>query len=130
MAKTQTTEHLARYECVIPDWLPAPVANGSRQKHWATIRRQAEGDKIMAWASAKQADWQRIPGHARLTITLVFPVKRQRDTDNTYARVKHVVDGLKPFLIDDSDEWLTLVVHSTVEPGVKAVRMVLEEIAA
>lgn len=114
---------------VIQSWLPAPVLNGSRQKHWAVLAKEAKAAKVMAWASAKQAGWVFMPDKVRLTVIFVFPVKRKRDTDNLYARAKHLVDGLKKvFFEDDCIEHLDLRVSAVVEPGVKQTRLTLEPV--
>lgn len=138
----------------IREWLPPPVLNGSRQKHWATLRKEAAAVKTMAWASAKQAGWTFVSGKVRLTVTFVFPVKRTRDTDNLVARAKHLVDGLKcrggmyvpvdtqgrmlgpaerriiagGFFTDDSVDWLELEVQAMVERGVKETRVSMEAV--
>lgn len=113
----------------ITDWLPPPVLNGSRQKHWAVLRKEADVAKKMAWAAARQARWTFVPGKVRLTVVFVFGVKRARDTDNTTARAKHLIDGLKKeFFHDDSTEWLELVVRAEVRRGVKQTVISLEPI--
>ena len=110
----------------IPSWLPAPVLNGSRQVHWTVLRKRAEADKIMAWSAAKQAGWTFVPGKVRMVVTLVFPVNRRRDRDNTMARCKHVIDGLKGvFFTDDSMDMLDLEVRAEVQPGTKATHIEL-----
>ena len=112
---------------VIPDWLPPNVSNGSHG-HWA--RRQAiqKQCKTMAWASAQHAGWQRVRTRARLTITLVFAQHRRRDRDNLYARCKGIVDGLKPFMVDDSLEWLDLIVNVEVHPKTRQTHLTLEAV--
>jgi len=118
---------VSRQTLTIEDWLPAPVTNAGHG-HWATKYRQAEIAKKMAWASAKQAGWAYVEGKVRLTITLIFGVRRQRDHDNAVARCKHLVDGLKgAFFKDDSTDWMELVVKTEVRPREKGVRLVLEE---
>lgn len=116
--------------CVIEDWLPAPTMNGSRQKHWATLKKQADITKQTVWASCRQAGWTHIGDGApkqRLIVTFVFGVKRRRDLDNLYARAKHVVDGIKPFIVDDDMEHLDLRVQGEVQPGRRATILELEE---
>lgn len=111
---------------VIPDWLPPPVLNGSRQRHWASLRKEAEIGKTRAWAAARQAHWHFVPGKVRLYVTFTFNVKRFRDTDNLYARAKHLVDGLKgQFFTDDDADHLELVVHAEVLRGIKQTRLEL-----
>lgn len=113
--------------CVIPDWLPPAVLNGSRQKHWSTLRKQALQTRTMVWASCKHAGWTRVDGKVRLTVLFVFPVKRRRDTDNTVARAKHLVDGIKGvFFEDDDTEHLELVVRAETRPGQKRTELLLE----
>lgn len=115
---------------LIEGWLPAPVLNGSRQKHWATLRKEALAAKTMAWTSAKQAGWVFVPGKVKLTVVFVFGVNRHRDTDNLYARAKHLVDGLKVMFFEDDDtDHLELVVLAVVLRGVKETRMLLEPAA-
>jgi hypothetical protein len=114
---------------VIRDWLPPPVANTSRQRHWATVRKEVEAVKIMVWASAKHAGWQPVKGRARITVVFVHAVKRRRDHDNTTARAKHLIDGLKPWIVDDSEEWLDLpVVRNDVRRGERATEITLESL--
>jgi len=115
--------------CVIPNWLPPAVLNTSRQRHWASVRKEVNTVKETVWASAKHAGWQRLDCKARLTVVFVHPVKRTRDEDNTVARAKHVIDGLKPFFVEDSPEWLERHVRAEVRPGVKQTELTLEPIA-
>lgn len=109
----------------IEGWLPEQVANGTHG-HWATRKKKHDIAKKTAWAYATHAGWQRIDGKARLTITYVFSQKRRRDIDNLVARSKGLIDGIKPFLVDDDSEHLELVVRAEVRPGEKGVRMELE----
>lgn len=113
---------------MIDGFLPAPVANGSHG-HWSRRYGSHRVAKVAAWGACKMAGWERIDTRARLTITLVFPQHRRRDTDNLYARCKGIVDGVKPFMLDDSSDVLELVVRSEVEPGKRATRLVLEALA-
>lgn len=117
-----------RQELVIRDWLPPQVTNQSRQRHWATVSREVAGVKLVVWGAAKNAGWRPVIGKAQLTVVFVHHVKRRRDTDNTYARAKHVVDGLVEggWLRDDSTEWLDLVVRAEVRPGVRQTELLLE----
>lgn len=112
---------------MIRGWLPEPLSN-VHADHWRKRERKLKAARVMAWASAKQAQWQPIRVRARLSITLVFPQQRRRDIDNLYARCKGLVDGLKEWFVDDSTEWLDLRVEACVEPGVKETRLVLEAI--
>ena len=115
---------------VIADWLPAPVLNGSRQQHWSVLRSRAATDKAHAWLAARHAGWRFVPGRVQLTVTFVFSVKRRRDTDNLYARAKHLVDGLKGvFFTDDDADHLDLVVRAEQRPGAKETRLVLESLS-
>jgi len=111
---------------VIPHWLPDPVLNGSRQRHWASLRKQALVAQRRTWEFATAAGWKRQTGKVKLTVTLVFDVRRRRDTDNLYARAKHCVDGLKgSFFEDDDTEHLEL--HVLAEHGpVRETRFVME----
>ena len=136
-----------RQELVIRDWHPRTNPNGDNaRRHWSVIRRNHDIDRDMAWASAKQAGWVFVPGRVKLTITLVYPRNTLPDTDNAYAKVKGLIDGLKHegmvkpgvgwwesaaaglrgFFTDDSTEWLELEVRAIVEKGCKAVRIELE----
>ena len=83
----------------------------------------------MVWASATHAQLQPIKGKARLTITLVFDVRRRRDTDNLYARVKGVVDGLVKggWIEDDSTDLLDLRVRAVTRRGECATELILEQ---
>lgn len=114
---------------VIRGWLPPDIANASRQRHWTAIRKAAKATQTLVWASAKHAGWRYVGDDAprmRLTVVFVFSVHRKRDQDNLVARCKHMVDGLKPFLIDDDLEHLELVVNAEVRPGVQQVELTLE----
>jgi hypothetical protein len=116
---------------VIPDFLPPPVLNTSRQRHWSAVRREAQNVKMTVWAYALAAGWKPDnpkPDRQRLTVVFVFPNRRQRDADNLYARAKHVVDGLKVFLVDDDLEHLDLVVQAEVRPRVKETHLYLEAV--
>ena len=108
----------------IAGWLPAQVANGSHG-HWSTRRGIYQRAKLGAYVAALDARWRPVRGRARLDIVLVFPQHRRRDTDNLYARCKGLVDGIKPFIVDDATEWLELHVSARVEPGRRAVEMTL-----
>lgn len=112
---------------VILDWIPAPLANGSHG-HWSTRQKKLEAAQIMVWASAKHAGWIGAHAKSRLTVTLVFPQNRRRDTDNLYSRVKGVVDGLVKggWIVDDDTEHLELIVRAEVRLGVKATELLLE----
>lgn len=114
---------------VIPDWLPAQLANGPHG-HWSQRQKKLKQAQTMVWASAKHADLLGVPPNrrARLTITLVFPVNRRRDTDGLYARVKGCVDGLVygGWIVDDDLAHLELIVRAVVLPGEKATVLELE----
>lgn len=119
----------AAQRCVIPNWLPPDIANASRQRHWTAIRKAAKATQTMVWASAKHAGWRYVGDDAprmRLTVLFVFSVHRRRDQDNLVARCKYMVDGLKPFLIDDDLEHLELVVRAETRPGTRQVELTLE----
>jgi Holliday junction resolvase RusA-like endonuclease len=111
----------------IVGWLPEPLANG-QHGHWSTRQKKLEAAQQRTWISARYWDWKPIVGRARVTVTLVFPQNRRRDTDNLYARVKGVVDGLVKggWIVDDSTEWLELIVRAEVRPGQKAMELFLE----
>jgi Holliday junction resolvase RusA-like endonuclease len=114
---------------VIPDWLPAQLANSSHG-HWSTRQKKLRDAQIRVFVCARNADLQPIRGRARLTITLVFPNKRRRDIDNLNSRIKGVCDGLVRggWLVDDSPEWLDLSVRAEVRPHERATELVLEPI--
>ncbi len=115
---------------VIQGWVPPPVLNGSRQRHWTVLRKEAQMVKDTVWASAKQAGWRYVGDDAprqKLTVTFVFPSHRRRDIDNLYARAKHLVDGIKPFIVDDDSEHLDLEVRAVVERGMKETRIELRQ---
>lgn len=109
----------------IDGWLPEQLANGPHG-HWSTRQKKLKAAQTMVWASAKHADWKRVEGRARLTIVLVFSNHRRRDADNLHTRVKGCVDGLREWLVDDSTDWLELIVRAEVRPGERAVEMTLE----
>lgn len=109
----------------IVGWLPAQLAN-SHLSPWE-VRKRRQAAKTMAWTAAKQAGWRFVPGKVHLTVTLVFSVNRKRDTDNLYARVAGLVNGLKrDFFTDDSTDYLDLVVRADVRKGVKQTEITLE----
>jgi len=114
---------------VIPNWLPPPVLNVSRQRHWAPVSREIREIVRLVYVSAIEARWKPIGRDAprqRLTVVFVFPMRRRRDVDNLYARAKHCVDGIKPFLVDDDSEHLDLIVKAETVPGVKQTQLTLE----
>jgi hypothetical protein len=111
--------------CVIEGWLPEQTSNG-QHGHWATRRGRLMRAQAKARTHALVAGWEPVAGRVRLEIVLVFPVRRQRDTDNLYARCKGVGDGLKGrFFRDDATAWLELVVRAEVRPGVKCTEITL-----
>ncbi len=91
------------------DWLPTMSANGSHG-HWAKAKKKHDIDRDTAWASAKHAGWRKFDGKVRVTVTLYFAQRRRRDADNLHYRVKGCVDGIKDFCVDDSTEWMDLIV--------------------
>jgi len=93
----------------INDWLPTMSANGSHE-HWSKAKKKHDVDMQTTWASAKYAGWQRFSSKVRVTIILYFAQRRSRDTDNLYYRCKGVVDGIKDFCVDDSTQWMELIV--------------------
>ena len=113
---------------VIPGWLPPPVTNTSRQRHWATVRKEVKDVKEKAWGYAQAAGWVPVLGRARITVIFVHPVQRHRDHDNTTARAKHLIDGLKPWIVDDSTDWLDLSITNVVRRGERATEITLEAV--
>lgn len=111
--------------CAIEDWLPTMSANGSHG-HWSASKRKHDTDMQTTYGSLLHAGWKRITTRGVLTIALVFPQRRRRDADNLHYRCKGLIDGVKPFLVDDDTEHVELVVLAVVEPGVKCVRLELE----
>jgi Holliday junction resolvase RusA-like endonuclease len=114
---------------VIEAWLPESLANGSHG-HWSTRQRKLDRAGLKVWYYGKAYLLRPITGRARVTVTLVFPQNRRRDTDNLYARVKGVVDGLVKggWIVDDDTEHLDLIVRAEVRPGVKATELLLEPV--
>lgn len=119
----------------IEGWVPPPVLNGSRQRHWSTLRAEAQAVKTRVWLAARAAGWVFVPGKVRLTVVFVFPNHRRRDIDNLTARCKHLIDGLKPrgviypgYFTDDSIDLLDLSVRAEVRPGVTATELTLEAV--
>lgn len=130
MSKSSTNASLSpapgcRQTFTIEGWLPAPVTNAGHH-HWAKVRRQTDWDKATVWSYAKHAGIQKVDGPAILNVTFVFGSHRRRDTDNLYARAKYVVDALKPWIVDDSQDWLELHVTASVQKGRKATICTLE----
>lgn len=113
----------------IPDWLPEQLANGSHG-HWSQRQKSLRWAQETAVTFARVNSWQPVVGRARLTITLVFPQHRRRDTDNLYSRVKGIVDGLVKggWLADDSADVLELVVRAETRRGEKATVLELENL--
>lgn len=117
-----------RQELVIPGWVPPNVANAGAA-HPMAKHKQTKITKQTVWAYAKHAGWKKIHTRGRLTVTFVFSVKRTRDVDNLAMRAKALVDGLKPFFVDDSPEWLERPVPTVeVRKGVLETRVVLESL--
>lgn len=122
----------------ITDWHPATSANRSHD-HWRKTQKAHHADRDMAWASAMQAGWTRVPGKVRLTVVLVYPRKYRLDADNLASKCKGLIDGLKSdhvhnhgrlgWFADDSTEYLELDVRAVVERGVKQTRLTLEPAA-
>lgn len=115
------TQHLT-----IPGWLPEPLTNGPHG-HWSVKQRKLQAAQTMVWSAAKQADWTPVKEFAVLTINLVFPVKRVRDRDGIYSRVKGCVDGLVRggWIADDSMEHIDLRVTAEVRRGVRQTEITL-----
>lgn len=112
--------------CTIADWLPSMSANGSHG-HWRSAQKQHDTDMHTTYGALLYAGWKRVESKARLRITLVFSVRRRRDTDNLYYRCKGVIDGIKPFLVDDDTEHLEIVPPVVlVERGRRGVELELE----
>lgn len=110
----------------IQGWIPDQITNGQGKAQWRAIKAR-KAAKIMAWACARQAQWQFVPGRVRLSITYVFSVNRKRDTDNLYARSVGLINGLKgEWFTDDDTEHLDLHVQAVVEKGIKETRITLE----
>lgn len=111
----------------ITDWLPTMSANGSHG-HWSKARKAHEIDMQTAWASCKHAGWRKFNGKVRVTIILHFAVNRRRDVDNLHYRIKGCLDGIKEFCVDDSAEWMELVVaaHNPLPATHKGVRKATE----
>lgn len=109
---------------VIEGWHPAN--RGNQKLHWARRRKLDMQAKEVAYWHAKQAGWLPLDKPARLHVVLVVAKGPLPDVDNAYARVKPLVDGLKPFMVDDGPKWLTLTVECRRGPA-KQVEMELEE---
>ena len=111
----------------IRDWLPEPLANVSGD-NWRLREKKLKAASVMVWTSAKQDGLQPVKGRARVTIALVFPVKRRRDADNLYARVKGVLDGLVKggWIQDDSTDAIELSVLELGGTGRKATVITVE----
>jgi Holliday junction resolvase RusA-like endonuclease len=111
----------------INGWLPEQMANGSHG-HWSVRQRKLSFAQGMVLAYARNQRWRRVQGRARLTIVLVFPNHRRRDTDGLYARVKGCVDGLVRggYIEDDNADVLDLHVRAEVRPGQRATELTLE----
>jgi Holliday junction resolvase RusA-like endonuclease len=115
----------------INDWLPAPLVNGPHG-HWATHQKKLKAAQVMVWSAARQDGLEAVSGRAAVHIELVFPVKRRRDLDGLYARVKGCLDGLVKggWIVDDSTDAIDLKVTAVVEPGHKATRITVEPVEA
>src|SRR5437868_5844915 len=83
-----------RQTVVIHHWHPTTNPNGSHL-HWATHQKKHDIDCDVAWACARQAGWEFVPGRVKLTITMVYPRKYRVDADNLAARCKGLIDGLR-----------------------------------
>ena len=107
-------------------WIP-PNA-GNEHLHYMTRHKQVKMIKETVWGAAKHAGWVKVTGRAKLTVRFVFGVNRVRDVDNLQYRAKALVDGLKPFFVDDSPQWLDRVVEVVVERGGKRTEVTLESL--
>lgn len=130
--------------CTINGWHPSTNPN-RRSAHWSGTRKKYLDDRDTTCGALCFAKWKLVQGRARLLIELVYAANRLPDRDNCYARVKGMVDALKPhwhyvptlkidvpcngFIRDDSPEWLDLEVRAVYEKGTKAVRLTLEALA-
>lgn len=115
---------------IINDWVPDQLANGSHG-HWSQRAKKLKAASIMVWSAGKQVDFRPVKGRVKVTITLVFAMKRRRDTDNLYARCKGVIDGLVKggWISDDNSEVMELVVLEAVSMFKrKSTRITLEPI--
>lgn len=129
----------------IVGWLPAPNSN-VHADGWRKRQVRLKAAQVMVWAAAKQAEWTPVPGRAKLTVTFVFGQHRRRDTDNLYSRAKGLIDGLRGatpstiggfprtsaragWIVDDSTEWLELVVKAEVSKEWNGTKITLEALA-
>jgi hypothetical protein len=107
-----------------------PSPNETRGLHWAALRRLREGFKEEAgWAAQAVfgGGCERLMERARLTCTVV-KMGKPFDTDNCYALLKPIIDGLKNVVIvDDSPDRLELVVLQWYGKP-KRVDLLLEEL--
>ncbi|MDE2104304.1 MAG: hypothetical protein KGL39_44110 [Patescibacteria group bacterium] len=113
---------------VIPNWLPAAIANGAHG-HWGDKAEKLAEGRQLAHTYARFFGVQPIAGKARLTAEFVFPERRRRDADNLTARLKGVIDGLRDakVLADDDTDHLEIAVKATVVPGTRELRLTLTE---
>lgn len=123
----------------VENWHPATTPN-ARARHWRQVQQRHHLDRDMAWARARQANWEFMPGRVKLTIAFVYPRTVRVDADNLVARCKGLIDGLKcprfgrdcvnlhhlGFFTDDCVEFLDLHVNARIEKGVKATEISLE----
>jgi len=114
--------------CIIEHWVPEQLANSNLNRFVRQKRHNAA--QVMVWASCMQVGWRPVTGKARLTITLIFSMKRRRDADNLHSRCKGLIDGVVKggWIEDDNPEILDLEVRSEVQPGRKATILELEAI--
>lgn len=115
---------------ILYDWVPEPLAN-VHGDHWSKREQKLRRAREIVWAHAQQSRLMPVHGPARVTITLVFPVKRRRDPDNLHSRVKGILDGLVrgKWIDDDSLDTIDLVVRASVDPGQMRTVIDIESVA-
>jgi hypothetical protein len=129
-----------RWEITVPGWVPDSrlSLNGRRRAHhWRETWQLQQDAKLMVipaiWtcdahprARSKMAEltMQR----ARVSITLVYPMRRRRDPDGLSGLAKPLLDALveEHVIVDDDSEHVELSVRALVEPGVTETRLVIE----
>lgn len=98
--------------------------------HWATKQRAQEAVARAVAATARRCDLRPVAGPVRLTLTYVYPDRRQRDIDNlTTGVTKCAIDALvrgRWLAGDDSRTVLSVTAMPVVERGRRALEITIE----
>lgn len=142
-----------RWEIVVPGWVPDSRLSLNGRRKRSTLR-DGRGRHMPKWREtwtleqqAKEMMWPAIwqcPTHpqsrsqmvaltltrARVTVTFVYPIRRERDDDNGAGMAKPIVDALRDeqVIAKDDSASIELTVRNIHDPRVTETRIVVEEL--